>query len=78
MKRETGDAARERIMTGRSSDDSCDERKAIGREVVLADSAAETLLDRAEGYRQLARLTRAGLQPSSIHHRVRSPNSRPW
>jgi hypothetical protein len=53
--------ARQRILTGQCWDDFCDQLKEIGHEIVLADTAPDNLLDRAEGWRYLARLTRAGL-----------------
>ncbi|MEZ5538514.1 MAG: DUF1214 domain-containing protein [Pseudomonadales bacterium] len=59
-------AAREvsiaRVMDGRSWDDFCDALKKAGRDVVLSDSAPNNPLDRAEGWRYLARLTRGALE----------------
>ncbi len=49
------------ILSGAAWEEFCDELKQIGRDIVLADSAPDTLLDRAEGFRYLARLTRSGL-----------------
>jgi hypothetical protein len=54
--------AEERLQTGASWDDFCDELKKIGQDIVQAETAPQSLLDRAEGYRYLARLTRAGLK----------------
>ena len=56
------DRIRERIVSGECWDDFCDALKQVGREVVMADSAPDNLLDRAEGWRYMARLTRAGLR----------------
>ncbi|MGI9286997.1 MAG: hypothetical protein ACR2P1_16550, partial [Pseudomonadales bacterium] len=56
------DATKQRILSGESWDDFCDALKQIGHDVVLADTAPDNLLDRAEGWRYLARLTRAGLR----------------
>jgi hypothetical protein len=50
-----------RVMDGTSWDAFCDALKKAGRDVVLAASAPDNPLDRAEGYRYLARLTRAAL-----------------
>ncbi len=59
-------AAREasiaRVMDGRSWDDFCDALKKAGHDVVLANTAPDTALDRAEGWRYLARLTRGALE----------------
>lgn len=54
--------SRERIINGECWDDFCDALKQAGRDVVMADSAPDDLLDRAEGWRYMARLTRAGLR----------------
>lgn len=51
----------DKILSGQAWDDFCDELKRIGRDVVMADTAPTALLDRAEGFRYLARLTRSGL-----------------
>lgn len=55
-------AAIDNMMTGKSWDEFCDALKKAGHEVVLADSAPDNPLDRAEGWRYLARLTRAALR----------------
>ncbi|MEH6582912.1 MAG: DUF1214 domain-containing protein [Halioglobus sp.] len=52
----------ERILNGACWDDFCDALKQVGRDVVMADTAPDNLLDRAEGWRYMARLTRAGLR----------------
>lgn len=54
--------AEQRLLSGESWDAFCDELKQIGRDIVQADTAPDNLLDTAEGYRYLARLTRAGLK----------------
>ena len=54
-------SSEERILSGQTWDDFCDELKRIGRDVVMADTAPDSLLDRSEGFRYLARLTRTGL-----------------
>lgn len=51
-----------RLMSGESWDAFCDGLKEAGRAVVMADTAPNTALDRAEGYRYLARLTRSALE----------------
>ncbi len=53
--------ALENLNTGESWDSFCDLLKEAGHKVVLADSAPDNPLDRAEGFRYLARLTRAAL-----------------
>ena len=59
-------AAREasiaRVMDGRSWDDFCDALKKAGHDIVLAETAPKNALDRAEGWRYLARLTRGALE----------------
>ena len=57
----TGTAAEERIMTGRAWAEFCDTLKAAGA-TVLAPGAPRDAFNQAEGYRYLARLTRAGLE----------------
>lgn len=54
-------AAEARVLSGESWDAFCDALKAIGKQVVQAETAPDNLLDRAEGYRYLARLTRSAL-----------------
>lgn len=51
-----------RAMDGRSWDDFCDALKEAGHKVVLAETAPANPLDRAEGWRYMARLTRAALE----------------
>lgn len=51
----------ERIHDGRSWEEFCDTLKAAGR-VILAEGAPDDELNRAEGFRYLGRLTRAGLE----------------
>ena len=50
-----------RVMTGAAWDDFCDGLKKAGR-LVLADSVPNNAFDKAEGYRYLSRLVRAGLE----------------
>jgi hypothetical protein len=50
-----------RVVDGSSWDAFCDALKKAGHDVVLAASAPDNALDRAEGFRYLARLTRAAL-----------------
>lgn len=50
-----------RVMDGSSWDAFCDALKKAGHDVILAASAPDNPLDRAEGFRYLARLTRAAL-----------------
>ncbi|CAH0992689.1 hypothetical protein SIN8267_02822 [Sinobacterium norvegicum] len=54
-------SSEQRILSGQSWDDFCDALKKAGRDVVMADTAPDDLLARAEGWRYMARLTRAGL-----------------
>ena len=51
-----------RAMDGRSWDDFCDTLKKAGHDIVLAPTAPTGELDRAEGWRYLARLTRGALE----------------
>ena len=55
------DQSLENMLNGASWDNFCDALKAAGKEVVMAESSPSNPLDRAEGWRYLARLTRAGL-----------------
>ncbi len=57
----TRDDGRRRGVDGRSWADFCDALKAAGH-TVLADSAPDDPLDRAEGFRYLSRLTRLALE----------------
>jgi len=50
------------LDSGETWDTFCDLLKEAGRKVVQADNAPSNPLDRAEGYRYLARLTRASLK----------------
>lgn len=50
-----------RITTGKAWSDFCDELKAAGQ-VILSSGTPEDPLQRAEGFRYLSRLTRAGLE----------------
>lgn len=52
----------ERVMDGRSWNEFCDALKAAGNQVVLAATAPTEPQDRAEGWRYMARLTRAALE----------------
>jgi hypothetical protein len=56
----TDDATR-RIMTGTTWNEFCDTLKAAGK-IVLGDDTPEDPFDRAEGFRYLSRLVRAGLE----------------
>jgi hypothetical protein len=51
-----------RVMDGRSWDEFCDALKKAGHDIVLSPTAPANPLDRAEGWRYLARLTRGGLE----------------
>lgn len=52
----------DRVMSGQSWNEFCDALKAAGNKVVLSDTAPTAPLDRAEGFRYMARLTRAALE----------------
>ena len=52
----------ERVMSGQSWNEFCDALKAAGNKVVLSNTAPTNALDRAEGFRYMARLTRAALE----------------
>lgn len=56
-----GTRAEERVLTGTSWDEFCDTLKAAGASV-MAPGAPRDAFTQAEGYRYLARLTRAGLE----------------
>lgn len=58
----TNEASLARIMDGRSWDDFCDALKKVGHDIVLSPKAPTNPLDRAEGWRYLARLTRGALE----------------
>ena len=62
MDKEQESEALAKLMSGESWDAFCDGLKEAGRKVIQADTAPETALDKAEGYRYLARLTRAALE----------------
>ncbi len=51
----------QRVMNGQAWDDFCDALKETGQ-LVFRDAAPDTPLDRAEGYRYLSRMLRAGLE----------------
>ena len=51
-----------RVMDGRSWDDFCDALKKAGHDIVLAPTAPANPIDRAEGWRYLARLTRGAFE----------------
>ncbi len=55
------DKALENVLDGSSWEAFCDGLKEAGQKVVMAESAPDNTLDRAEGWRYLARLTRAAL-----------------
>jgi hypothetical protein len=62
MTDEKTQAAIDRIMDGKAWDDFCDTLKEAGHKVILADTAPDDPQERAEGFRYLARLTRAALE----------------
>ena len=51
-----------RVMDGRSWDDFCDALKKAGHDIVLSATAPANPMDRAEGWRYLARLTRGAFE----------------
>jgi len=51
-----------RVMDGRSWNEFCDALKSAGNKVILSNTAPTDPLDRAEGFRYMARLTRAALE----------------
>lgn len=55
------DEALDNLLSGKSWENFCDGLKKAGQEVVMASSSPDNPLDRAEGFRYLARLTRAAL-----------------
>ncbi|MCZ6463579.1 MAG: DUF1214 domain-containing protein [Proteobacteria bacterium] len=55
------DSPRERIASGKSWEDFCDTLKSAGQ-TIIAEGSPEDALDRAEGFRYLSRLVRAGLE----------------
>ncbi|MEZ4281498.1 MAG: DUF1214 domain-containing protein [Myxococcota bacterium] len=57
------DEATERVLSGQVWSDFCDALKKAG-EIVLREKSPKDLLDRAEGWRYLSRLTRAALEQS--------------
>ena len=68
-----------RLMSGAAWESFCDRLKAAGRHV-LADSAPDSELDRAEGFRYLANLSQAGIRhvfnSDPLHPRfIRHPDS---
>jgi hypothetical protein len=62
----------ERILTGKSWEDFCDNLKMAGA-VILRDSSPNDLLSRAEGFRYLSRVLRAGLETFVEHADARAP-----
>ena len=57
----TSNASTERIMTGKSWNEFCDALKGAGQ-TIIAEGSPGDILDRAEGFRYLTRLTRAALE----------------
>ncbi len=55
------DTAYDRLMSGETWDDFCDNLKSAGK-TILAEGQPRGALDRAEGFRYLSRLTRAALE----------------
>jgi len=70
-----GGSARDRIMDGQAWADFCDALKAAG-EVVTGEQSPMDPFDRAEGFRYLARLTRAGLESFLEHADPLAPEFR--
>lgn len=64
--------ALQRVMDGTSWSEFCDTIKVAGY-TILRDSSPDSPLDRAEGFRYLARLTRAGLESFLEHRDPRAP-----
>ena len=58
---EINEAELAKVLDGSCWDEFCDSLKKVGKEVVMAADSPNNPLDRAEGWRYLARLTRAGL-----------------
>ena len=54
--------ALDNLLSGKSWDNFCNGLKEAGRKVIQSDTTPNTPLDKAEGYRYLARLTRAALE----------------
>ena len=59
------ETSRDRIRTGQSWNEFCDTLKAAGQ-TIIAEGSPEDILDRAEGFRYLSRLTRAGDRKSGV------------
>ena len=57
----TDESSTERIVSGKSWEDFCDTLKSAGQ-AILRDGSPRDVLDRAEGFRYLSRLTRAALE----------------
>ncbi len=55
------ESAIDRIQSGESLEQFCDTLKSAGQ-TILAEGSPEGMLDRAEGFRYLSRLTRAALE----------------
>lgn len=51
----------ERVRNGQSWEDFCDQLKAAGKNLICGENSPENILDQAEGWRYLARLTRSAL-----------------
>ncbi len=56
-----GDESADRIRTGKAWEEFCDALKGAGQ-TIIGPGSPEDMLDRAEGFRYLSRLTRAGLE----------------
>jgi hypothetical protein len=67
--------ASERIRTGASWNEFCDTLKAAGA-VILREGAPDDAFTRAEGFRYLSRLVRAGLEAFLEHADPRAPSLR--